>query len=110
MPYSFEDGLRCRQGVQCRKFEVNLAEASAEGASRSCGGGSGTLGAYVFFLGGGGDLTEAAASAASMQFTALGVKPPLNSTQLNYTFRQDYRLVGCLGFEGNSAGNQSNTK
>ena len=38
---------------QCRKFEGNLAEASA---SRSCGGGGG----------GGG-----AASAASMQFTAL---------------------------------------
>ena len=35
------------------------------------GGGSGTL---VAFLGGGGDLAEAAASAASMQFTALLVR------------------------------------
>ena len=32
--------------MQCRKFEGNLAEASAEGASRSCGGGGG----LVFFL------------------------------------------------------------
>ena len=34
---------------QCRKFEGNLAEASVDGASRSCGGGGGG----VFFRGGG---------------------------------------------------------
>ena len=57
--------------MQCRKFEGNLAEASAE---RSCGRGSG--GAFLLFffllymfL----NLAEAAASAASMQFTALHV-------------------------------------
>ena len=30
-----------RQIYQCRKFEGNLAEASIDGASRSCGGGGG---------------------------------------------------------------------
>ena len=49
---------------QCRKFEGNLAEASAKGTNRSYGGSGG-------LLGGGGDLAEAVASAASMQFTAL---------------------------------------
>ena len=57
---------------QCRKFEGNLAEASA---SRSCGGGPGgllficlfvCLFIYLFL-----NLAEAAAEAASMQFTAL---------------------------------------
>ena len=61
-------------GIQCRKFEGNLAEASA---SRSCGGGPGGL-LFIclfvclfvcLFL----NLAEAAASAASMQFTALGI-------------------------------------
>ena len=37
-----------RAGIQCRKFEGNLAEASAEGASRSCGRGSGGL--FLFFV------------------------------------------------------------
>ena len=35
---------------QCRKFEGNLAEASAEGASRSCGGGGDLWGFFSFFL------------------------------------------------------------
>ena len=54
-----------REYRQCHKFEGNLAEASVDGASRSCGGGGG------FFFRGGGDLAEAAASAASVQFTAV---------------------------------------
>ena len=45
---------------QDRKFEGDLAETSAEGATRSCGAGSGGL----FFK-------LAPASAASMKFTAL---------------------------------------
>ena len=53
--------------MQCRKFEGNLAEASAEGANRSCGGGRGVFFLFFFFFG---NLAEAAASAASMQFTA----------------------------------------
>ena len=59
----FDQPVGCVYG-QCRKFEGNLAEASA---SRSCGGGSGGLLFIYLFL----HLAEAAASAASMQFTAL---------------------------------------
>ena len=33
---------------QCRKFEENLAEASVEGASRSCGGGRGGGGSVLY--------------------------------------------------------------
>ena len=54
--------------VQCRKCEGNLAEASAGSASHSCGGGFGVF--FCFFLVVG-NLDEAAAPAASMQFTAL---------------------------------------
>ena len=37
-------------GGQCRKFEGNFAEASAKGASRSCGRGSGGLFFFFFFF------------------------------------------------------------
>ena len=55
-------------GRQGRKFEGNLAQESAESASRSCGRGSGGL---LFLGGGGGEFSQASASAASLQFTAL---------------------------------------
>ena len=55
-------------GPQSRKFEGNLAEASV---SRSCGGGPGGLLFICLFVCLFLNLAEAAASAASMQFTAL---------------------------------------
>ena len=56
--------------IQGRKFEGILAEASAEEASRSCSGGLWAFFLSSFFK----HLAEAAASAASMQFTALRIK------------------------------------
>ena len=57
--------------------------------------GSETLGAYVFFVGGGGDLAEAAALSASMQFTALVTRKVINPHQNQYWY--EHRLMnGCI--------------
>ena len=65
---AFEDTCHVVADIQCRKFKGNLAEASAEAsASRSCSGGGGIF--YFLFF----NLAEPAASAASVQFTALGI-------------------------------------
>ena len=57
--------------VQGRKFEGNMAEASAEVLAVHAAGGLGPLFFFLslFFK----NLAEAAASAASMQFTAVHV-------------------------------------